>query len=285
MLVGAYHAYRVREHRLLFFLLLGTAVSAYLFALGAAGTPFRSINIWIYEHIPFASGLRDSHKAAGLLGLIYALFAAVGFGVAVKHIRERFASYTPLGIAALFLLPIIFGMYMWGGFRGQLRPVWFPEEWYKAKAILDAAPPETKALILPWHGYFSLDFANQLIVANAAPLFFGHDRVVASKSAEIGTIYDQETGATYRRIDETIRSYSSSTAEILYETLSAQGIRYIFIVRNSAGSVARLRDERLRKYAQEPFVEPSLEGEQLFEDISGDVLVRGRIDVKHIAPR
>jgi hypothetical protein len=283
ILFGLQQTYRKREHRQLLILLVCSGVAAYLFALGAADTPMQAINLSIYEHIPLAAGLRDGHKIVGVLGFVYALFAAIGCYEAVRCVRIRYPSYTPIAAAAFFLVPIVFGMYQWGGFRGQLRPVWFPEEWFEAKAILDASPPEAKILVLPWHGYFSLDFANQLVVANPAGRFFGADRVIASKNAEIGTVYDQETNTTYRTIDEAIRSYGD-TVQNLEQTLQANNIRYVFIVRNAIGSVARIRDESLRSYTNETFGdEEILGGDEIFNSLSGPILIDGRLQVKHVA--
>lgn len=220
---------KTRFHALV---LLGIGILAYVTALGTADTPFQNFNLFLYQHIPFWSGLRDSHKIAGVLALVYAVFAGVGVGGFLSFIKKRSVSAEAFISMLVLLVPIIFGMYMWGGMHGQLRPVWYPNGWYEAKAIIDKMPAGEKVLVLPWHGYLSLDFADNKIVANPTASFFGRDRIVASKTVELGKIYDQEVSTEYRDIDTFLRNAQNLSPDLISAGLKSRGITSILILIN-----------------------------------------------------
>lgn len=232
--LGVWRLLRKPETRFSAAILCVIGIGAYVTALGAADTPFQHFNLFLYEHVPFWSGLRDSHKIAGVLAVVYAVFAGVGVSAFLEKIKARSVSMESFSSVAILLLPAIFGMYMWGGMHGQLAPVWYPQGWYEAKGTIDQLPPGEKVLVLPWHGYLSLDFARNRIVANPATAFFGRDRVVAGRGVEFGSIHDQEIDPKYRDIDRFVLSAETLTPQQLASGLKERGISHILIIENSA---------------------------------------------------
>ena len=225
---------RKRETRFSAALLLILGGAAYVAALGVAETPFRSLNMLLYEHIPFWNGLRDSHKIVGLLALSYAVFAGAGVDALLSWVRRRNVGLESFLAIVILVVPVMYGSHLWGGARGQLAPVWYPDAWFEAKVMIDALPSNANVLVLPWHMYFSLDFAANRITANPTSVFFGPEHIIAGRSVEIGQIYDQEIDPEYRGLDWFIRTAEALPREALVAGLRERGITHILIVANPA---------------------------------------------------
>lgn len=224
---------RNQQHRFVALLLLVIGVCAYITALGAWGGIFSSTNLWLYEHVPGWSGLRDSHKIAGVLALVYAVFAGAGIDKLTMLTRKN-AGFARLLMPIVFILPLIFGMYQLFGFRGQLSPTEYPSTWYETREIMSGASKGEKMLVLPWQGYFSLPFNNQLLVANPTPRFFGSDRVISGRSVGVEDIYDQEIDPEYRKVDDFLHQAATLPPEVIEDFLRSQNIKYLFVVVNEA---------------------------------------------------
>jgi hypothetical protein len=224
VLTGIINGFRNREKRpvISFFLILG--ITSFIFATGAGETVFKSLNIWLYEHIYFWRGFRDSQKFSGLLALSYAVLS--GYGVnTVRSNRFR---------VLIFLIPVSLGFLMWGGFKNQLRPVWYPEVWDKAKGIIQADSSDYKVLFLPWHGYLSFNFNNNLLIANPAKGFFG-EKAIVSRSVEIKELYDQEVDPEYISLDKVVRSVTSLSPDQTIDYLINKNIKYIVFFQDLNG--------------------------------------------------
>lgn len=270
-------------------MLIAVAGASYALALGAADTPLRMLNLWLYEHLPGYSGLRDSHKIAGFLALCYALFAGVGVHALLANLARTSANRAVMVGFLILLLPMSLGLYHWGGFGRQLTPTWYPPAWHAAKAALIEVPEEEKVLVLPWHGYLSLDFADQLIVANPAPRFFGRDRVVASRSTDLGALLDQEADPRYRALDRAIRSAEVLSVERLREHLKEHQIAYALVITNAAfddweaqltswqvptGAAAGVAEQKAARSAS-----------ALLELLDTQDIVSGSVVLRHITPQ
>lgn len=233
VLLGLYKGIQTRETRFFTVLICLTAAGAYVTALGAADTPLYNFNMWLYEHMPGWNGLRDSHKLVSFLALSYACLTGIGVSHVFTYLKEKNTHSYAVLMPVFFILPVVFGMYQWGGYQQQLEPVWYPQTWHSAKEVLDA-DPEKKVLVLPWHGYFSIPFANQIPASNPAPSFFGRDRTIAARNAEIGDVYDQETGRDYKAIDMLVRNASHYSLQELREELLSRDIEYVMVITNNA---------------------------------------------------
>jgi hypothetical protein len=154
--------------------------------------------------------------------------------VFLSAIHKRSKNIEAFLSMAVLALPVIYGMYMWGGMRGQLDPVAYPASWYETKTLIDQMPRGEKVLVLPWHLYLSLDFAKNRIVANPAEAFFGSEHIIAGRSVEIGRIYDQEVDTAYRDIDTFVSRAEQMSQEELRAGLRARGITAVLIITNPA---------------------------------------------------
>lgn len=229
--IGSLFSRRASLERFSLRFLLCSGMAAYAIALGAADTPFHDANLFLYQQVPGWEGLRDSHKAAGFLMLSYAVFGGKGAEYLLERIRRRTRRF--LFFFFLLSLPLLFSCFLWGGTAKQLSPVWYPKEWYAAKALI-GSDPGARILVLPWHGYLSLPFARERVVANPAARFFGLESIVQSRSVETGGIYDQETDAGYRSIDTLVRSLPKLDPKDRSSRLRSAGFTHILFLRNDS---------------------------------------------------
>lgn len=232
--LGLWRLWNKKETRPYALALVVIGIFAYITALGMAGTLFKYLNLFLYEHIPFWNGLRDSHKIAGILALMYAVCAGVGASAFLATIKKKNAAFESFASMAILVFPAIFGMYMWGGMHGQLTPVWYPQGWYEAKSAISQLPQGEKVLVLPWHGYLSLDFAQNRIVANPTEAFFGQEHIVSGRGVEFGKIRDQEVDAEYRDMDAFLLEAEKFSPQMLVAGLKERGISRILIIVNPA---------------------------------------------------
>ena len=58
--------------------IISTMLLAIIFSCGIGEGIFRNINLWIFEHITFWSGFRDTEKWSALIVLVYAFFVGLG---------------------------------------------------------------------------------------------------------------------------------------------------------------------------------------------------------------
>jgi hypothetical protein len=230
VVAGLFSLFKNKNTRSLsvFFLLI--CIASWATSLGYADTIFKSFNLFLYTHIPLWSGLRDSNKIVSLLALMYALLSGLGVSYISQKIKNKIVKYF---VAALLLcVPIIFGMHMWWGLGGQLKPVNYPADWYEAKKIIDALPKEEKVLILPWHSYLSLPFNSNRVTANPTEHFFGAARVVMSRGVDFDDIHDQESDAEYRELDTLMKNAVQMNSDTLKSELQSRNITHILIITN-----------------------------------------------------
>ena len=220
MLVGAYAGLRSREYRRTTVFLLIGGFLAFVFSCGVNSHIFGGINNWLFEHIGFWTGFRDSEKWSGALALTYALLAGLG----TELILERIPKRTILLI--LCALPIAYTPTLLFGAVGQLQPVWYPQSWYQADAIVKQSPDCT-ALFLPWQEYYSPKWDNNFMLAgNLAPGFF-HCTIISGQDIELDDV-GTPSGFTsqYYAIEKAVTSNTADPDQTI-TLLKEQGIRYI----------------------------------------------------------
>jgi hypothetical protein len=218
--------------RITFFSILG--ILAFIFATGAGDTVFKNFNIYFYEHIPFWRGFRDSQKFSGLLALSYTVLSGIGLNFCLEWLNKKKLKGISYFNSSILIVPILFGFLLCRGFRGQLQAIWYPSTWYQAKNVIEADQSDFQVLFLPWHGYLSLNFNNNLLVANPAKRFFGEQAIV-SKSIELKDIYDQQLNTSYIRLDKIINNDSNLTAKEAIDFLISQDIKYIVYFQDLSG--------------------------------------------------
>lgn len=199
---------------------------ALLFALGLADSPALSLNTWLFTRFPFWSGFRDSQKFLAFDALSLSVFVGFGTATCVGWLRVRAGRFGARVRAFLLLPPVLGGLFLWGGAHGQLRALRYPESWERASRILAADVSGARVLFLPWHGYLSFPFTGDLLVANPARAFFGSS-VVASRSLELGDVYDQEADQVYQEIDRAVQQAGPANVRDTLALFRRHDIGYI----------------------------------------------------------
>jgi len=213
---------RARETRTFALILVGIGAAAFVFSVGLAPSFFHELNLWLFQHVPFWSGFRDTEKWSMWLALTYAYLFAAGAAFVVARVRSR---AVPIVRLAFVLLPFVYTFTMLG-FAGQLKPVEYPASWYEVNAIL-AEDSDCKALFLPWHQYYPLAFNNDMLTANPASRFFDC-AIVSSKDAEIGEVGEQgSVDPSYRAIAEAVTSNDPQIIDFVLSVLRSEGVRYV----------------------------------------------------------
>lgn len=218
---GVYLVLRQKSARRLGAAMLGLGVCAFLFASGIGDTPFKGINNWLFSHVSFWQGFRDSQKWSGVLVLVYAFF--LGHALEGSSLRAKRALVVITILAYTF--PQLFG------FFHRLKPVHYPEAWYQANAILEQ-DPACKALFLPWHLYFQLKFNRGLLTASPARDFFKCE-MVTSRQVELGEIGQQgPIDPAYDAIEGVVTGKDGWNSEQSLEILRSAGIKYVVFAKD-----------------------------------------------------
>lgn len=124
----------------------GTALAL---GAGIAG-PFSGPLQFLLSLFPVAQGFRDSQKFVALLVLAYAYGGALGLAESTRMWgQSRPARYF---LRCAVAVPLLYSFTLFGTW-GQLHPVDYPDEWYRAKQIIAADPQDGNLLFLPWYLY------------------------------------------------------------------------------------------------------------------------------------
>ena len=217
----------LRNPRTRFSVLLVASVGivALVFSTGLGQSVFLPFNTWLFAHIWFWRGFRDTEKWSGVLALAYALLGGLGLGYFV-HNLAGYKKLVRLVVLSVCILPLLYTPNMLFGFNNQLRPVEYPSTWQEANNTLkqDAS---CKAIFLPWHEYYTAIFNNRVLAANTAPAYFDCN-IVSPANAEIGDVGDgiKASDATYQAIDQAITS-NTEAPDATVKLLASYGVRYI----------------------------------------------------------
>ncbi len=173
--------------KLLATMLAGSALIAWILAMGVAEPTVAPLNRWLLHQLPFFSGYREPQKFMALIALAAAYSA--GFGVdQVLSMLTKTSSWLRTGAISLILLsPFLYTPTMAWGFAGQLYSRNYPDEWYVLNRQFGQETTRPKVWFLPWHHYLSFSFAGRA-VANPARNFFTQADLIQSENPEIGLI-------------------------------------------------------------------------------------------------
>src|SRR3989344_304316 len=116
IVTGAITLLRRSETRPRAIALVAIGAAALVFSVGLAPSYFHGLNLWLFEHVSFWRGFRDTEKWSMWLALAYAYFFAAGASYIVSRLRARIARTAQF---ALILLPLVYTFTMLGGFAGH----------------------------------------------------------------------------------------------------------------------------------------------------------------------
>lgn len=223
IVLGIIRTIREKESRRQAISLLALGILSAIFAVGEGDSFLRPINTWLFTHIGFWNGFRDSQKWVAILALVYVWFFASGL-----ELRGRVMRIFAMLAVILYTFPMLFG------FWGQLKPVWYPAAWTEANQILKE-DPNCKAIFLPWHSYYTSKFANGRLIANGSAAFFSCE-IITSRRVELGSIYTQgPADPAYDAIDGAITGHDQLSSQQVQDVLHAAGIRYVIVADDLEG--------------------------------------------------
>lgn len=231
VLMGVYVGIRKRVTRMVTVFLLCTAFAATVFSSGIGDSIFKSFNLWLFEHIGFWKGFRDSQKWSAFLVLAYAMLGGLGVSLILEKLKtEKVKKYI---CVVLCLIPILYTPAILFGFSGQIKTVWYPDEWSEVNEVFKK-DDECKALFLPWHQYYYLRFNRGMLTGNVADSYFDCT-MVSGKNMELGTVASQGGNGPEYDIIEPLVIGNYLDADQVVAALKGKGIKYIVFTRDFIG--------------------------------------------------
>lgn len=171
-----------------------TLLVVFLLALDiSAGVSLNSVNqlyFFLYNKFSILRSLREPQKLVGILIFCYAYFGSIGFASLLDKAKKSSIFYI---LCFLFLvLPFIYTPTVFGGFWGQLRPVYYPASWKEVNRVLNNDKDNFLTLVFPWHQYITLSFNRNMASSNPAPYFFDKP-VLSSRNYETAYLNSHDT--------------------------------------------------------------------------------------------
>lgn len=215
------------------------SLACVLLTIGVAHPLTEPLAAWLYEHVPFWLGLRDSGKFMSLLAVSETILLGLGLAVIPRLIAP--ARHAPLLKTMFRLLPpglavIIMAALIWpaqSGFGGQIAPRAYPPSWHEWQAQAATYPRPGRTLFLPWHMYLPFEFTDGRTVVNPAPGFFTNTEIISGDNSEVGGTFGRPFIAT-----ESARPLSRQIEQILAEAavqqdmgrrLAAENIHFVML--------------------------------------------------------
>lgn len=187
--------------------------------------------IWDNFH-PYRA-FRDSHKFVALLAFVYAYLGAYGFNHIVNiriHLSGMKRTITTMVLISIFVVPFIYTAPIFGS-GGQLKTTEYPEDWHRAKEILDQDSGDYNVLILPWHMYMRFDWLPNewSLLANPAPTFFSQP-TISGDNLEIAPTESNSSNLVSEYVEAILENRDS--VQNLGELLSPINAKYLVLFPN-----------------------------------------------------
>lgn len=207
------------------------------FAGGVALKSFVSTVVSLYESFPILRGFREPQKLIGIIMLCYAFFGSFGISEIVGRINNKLKISL---LAVFFTLPFIYTPTVFGGFWGQLKPVFYPESWNKVNTVLNTDKDNYLVLFFPWHQYMRFNFNNNLVVANPASYYFDKP-IISSRNYETMPLYTHDIRPEALHVEglltiekEGVNLLGEQVEEKLPwgQSLSPIGVKYIILAKD-----------------------------------------------------
>jgi len=207
-------------------------VASFLLALGASTEVTRLPFEWLWEHLPFFRGFRDSHKFVALLALSYAYLGGMGVNELGRVFRQQTKRLLTVTTAALIvvvlLIPPVYSFTMFG-FYGQLGTTDYPQEWYETNHHLNQDEDDFNVLFLPWHLYMDYGWLpnRDKRLINPAPQFFDKP-VISGDNIEMSGIYSQSANPISKYLEFLLKNGNNTSN--LGELLAPLNVKYVMLV-------------------------------------------------------
>jgi len=178
---------------------------------------FTPLILALYKYLPVMYILREPQKTIGILAFFYAFFTTYYF----EHQNLNW-------IKKIFLIIIIGLIYYPGfilGFYQNIRLSNYPQEWYQVKKALKTSEKE-QILVLPWHMYLPISFANQKTIYNPAEYFFND--TLSARNYEVPALDSHENRIQGKHIEGLLNVDFDHDWQL---ALKAINIKYVLLLK------------------------------------------------------
>ncbi len=216
---------------------------------GVALKSFGNSIYYLYEKLPLLRGFREPQKLVGVIMFCYAFFGSVGLNY-LSHKVKKSSMFSVL-CSLFFVLPFVYTPTVFGGFWGQLKPVFYPESWSKVNNIITQDKNDYIVIFFPWHQYARFRFNGNRIAVNPAEYYFSKP-VLSSKNYETASLdtHDQRPEALHVEgllsIEKTGINLLGDTVDqkIMWgESLSPIGAKYVILAKEEDWSKYKFLDD------------------------------------------
>lgn len=223
--------YSVRKKLLIGFGLALAALPAVLVGIGYGLDALKPLINALYAVLPGFKGLRETAKVLGVVAAIYAFLAPLGIASlaykisCISHIKKPLADYSLALTAAIVSLVSVHLMFF--GFAGQVVPRGYPTGWHDARLLLSTEESQ-HILVLPWHQYMVMSFANYHNISNPAERFFSEPLIT---STLLDNAYLAQTRKS--RWDQIVFNlvHGQQSFDVLYPDIKAQQVSHIMLLK------------------------------------------------------
>lgn len=162
----------LRERNVLAMVLGVMFIPVVVITVGYGSTFSTHVVDFLLNVLPGFKGLRETEKLGGLIAFAYAIL--VPFGVSSLNRKYFGDSRRNLKIACVCIacLTLLSVHSMFWGYKGAITPSEYPADWYEARSYLESRT-DAEVLLLPWHNYLAISFADYRRIVNPAISFFG----------------------------------------------------------------------------------------------------------------
>ena len=222
MLFGIYSAFKSRKTRNLVSGLLIIFLIALFLALGIRTGIGEKVTYFLFDHLPFYKGLRETQKWVSLIVICYGIFLA--WGIRSFFSTKLAKKHSTLFVAIIIIIIIMQAPLMIWGMMGQFKPANYPKDWQETDKIImtENKKCDKKILFLPWHLYMSFNFAHGVVASPAA--YFFQCPVISGANMEWGGIYDNSK----ERQGELINNWIITKGN--YDVLNNSGLDISYII-------------------------------------------------------
>jgi hypothetical protein len=207
------------------------AFIAWILAVGTAWNVTAPLTQFLHQYVPLYAGYREPQKWLMLLAVAYAYLGTMGLvsiiEILKRHNLQKFI--IPVFFIAI-ILPILFTPNLAWGAGGQLKSVQYPSGWAQAAKKLESVPDDTKILVLPWHMYLHVGFADR-VVANPTKYYFTQDMIVGNNS-ELKGVPPVNQDNLYAYINNELLPQRNKVTDAGTQ-LSKYGVKYVLLLKEA----------------------------------------------------
>lgn len=243
MFLGLLSCWFVPARRSLCVRLLLVGSAGVVLAIGVAHAWTAPLAAWLYVHVPFWLGMRESGKFLVFPALVEAVFLGYGASalpVAVSRIGGR--RWGTIAVVVIAMLTLYLASAAFGGFRGQIIPEDYPESWAVWNARLAEDGDHPRMLFLPWHLALGFSFTGGRSVTNPADSYFRNAEVIAGDNLEVGGrrgspfIYSESRRPISRVLERVLRD--APRGRSFGARLAPEHIRYVALAADTEDASA-----------------------------------------------